>query len=55
MGIFGLLPSLKEIQEEKHIRSYCGSSVGVDALCWYFFLVNFTLGCIREHINVRGI
>jgi len=34
MGIQGLLPELKPIQKEKHIRDYKGKTVGIDALCW---------------------
>eukprot|EP00347_Sterkiella_histriomuscorum_P014332 403361276 len=34
MGIQGLLPALKALQKEKHIREFKGKTIGVDGLCW---------------------
>ncbi|WFD00597.1 hypothetical protein MYAM1_003348 [Malassezia yamatoensis] len=34
MGIAGLLPLLKEIQQETHVEKYRGKTVGIDAYVW---------------------
>lgn len=34
MGIQGLLPLLKSVTDNAHVRDYAGLNVGVDALCW---------------------
>ena len=34
MGISGLLPMLKDISEEVHIRSFAGQVAAIDAYCW---------------------
>ena len=34
MGISGLLPMLKDISEELHIRSFAGQVAAIDAYCW---------------------
>ena len=34
MGISGLLPMLKEISEDIHIKSFAGQVAAIDAYCW---------------------
>lgn len=34
MGIKGLLPFIKDIQEETRIKKFKGQVVGVDTYCW---------------------
>ena len=34
MGIGGLLPTLKEITEDVHLKDYAGTKVAVDAYVW---------------------
>ena len=34
MGISGLLPALKSIQNTKHLKDYAGKSIAVDAYVW---------------------
>ena len=34
MGIAGLLPLLKDIQEATHVEKYRGKTVGIDAYVW---------------------
>ncbi|OLL25356.1 Exodeoxyribonuclease 1 [Neolecta irregularis DAH-3] len=36
MGIHGLLPALKSIQQKTHIRAFAGQTVGVDAYVWLY-------------------
>ena len=48
MGIPHLLPNLKDITELKHIRSYAGLRVGIDALGW---MHRGLYTCLRELMN----
>ena len=34
MGIKNLLPTLKQIQTNKHVKEFAGKTAGIDALCW---------------------
>jgi exonuclease-1 len=34
MGIYGLLPSIKSIQQKKHLRDFKGLTVAIDSYCW---------------------
>ena len=45
MGINGLLPVLKSITKTKHVSSYQGQRVAVDAYCW---LHKGAYSCARE-------
>lgn len=45
MGIQGLLPLLKDIQEPIHLRDFAGKSVGVDGYVW---LHKGAYGCAFE-------
>ncbi|KAF9467793.1 PIN domain-like protein [Collybia nuda] len=45
MGITGLLPALKSIQEAKHLSEFAGQTIAVDAYVW---LHRGVLGCATE-------
>jgi exonuclease-1 len=34
MGIYGLLPTLKSINQRKHVREFKGLTVAIDSYCW---------------------
>lgn len=45
MGIQGLLPLLKDVQNSVHVSSYAGKTLGIDAYVW---LHRGAYGCARE-------
>ena len=47
MGIPGLLPMLKEISEDIHIKSFAGQVAAIDAYCWIHRAASF---CAEELI-----
>jgi len=45
MGIQGLLPVLKSVTDDVHVREYAGLAVGIDTLCW---LHKAVYGCATQ-------
>jgi exonuclease-1 len=51
MGISGLLPMLKDIQEVVHVKDYNGKTVGIDAYVW---LHRGAYGCAEDIATGRN-